>query len=85
MILIVGSLALGLANVGAMLGVARWPRNAYLIAIAIQVPWAAYDVITRQYGFLLISAVAVPAYIREIRRLNRSARSLPGIPPSGSP
>ncbi len=71
MILVVGSIALGLANVATMLGVTRWPRSTYWAAIAIQVPWIVYDMTTRQYGFLIISAVAVPAYIGKIRRLGR--------------
>jgi hypothetical protein len=34
------------------------------VAIAAQFAWILYDVDTRQYGFLLLTAVTVPVYWR---------------------
>lgn len=68
MVLIVGSVILGLLNVlGMYLMRYRWRWGCYL-GIGIQVPWTVYDILTRQYGFLLITIVAVPVYVRMLRK-----------------
>lgn len=68
-----GSSVLGCGNVAAMLLVARGKRTGWLLGIGLQVIWIPYDILTRQYGLLLISAVAVPAYVQGWRR--RDSRS----------
>lgn len=75
-----GSAVLGCGNVAAMLLVARSKRAGWLLGIGLQVIWIPYDVLTRQYGLLLISAVAVPAYARGWLR----SRPAAGSPPDSS-
>ena len=49
--------ALGLLNVTAMyLALHRRRAQAAALSLALQVPWTAYDIATRQYGLLLITA-----------------------------
>ena len=75
MLLAVGSLVLGLGNVLAMIGVSRHPKRSYALGIVLQVPWTAYDILTHQYGFLIITAVAVPAYVRKLMSHSSTGRA----------
>jgi hypothetical protein len=70
--MIVASFVLGFLNILVM-----WLafRGRVLLASAgcmiVQIPWTAYDIVTRQYGFLLITAgsllVAGPALVKALR------------------
>ena len=59
MLLIAGSIVLAILNqsITAMISF-RW-RASWLILIAAQVPNSAYDVATKQYGFIAISLVSI--------------------------
>lgn len=66
-----GSLALAAVNITVTLLIGHGKPYGWLAAIAIQIPWSVYDVATRQWGFLLITAVTVPTYLREYRHRRR--------------
>lgn len=63
MILTVGSFVL--AGLGLLVTwlLGRKRRVGFMINLAIQVLWVPYDVITRQYGFLLFTITGVPICI----------------------
>jgi hypothetical protein len=75
MIMAAGSAVLAVLNLAAMVLIAERRRAGWLVALGSQVPWTIYDVATRQYGFLLLSAVYVPVYLRGWR--TRAARRPP--------
>jgi hypothetical protein len=79
MLLTAGSVLLGLLNVTATLLIGRRRQAGWWIALAAQLPWSAYDIATSQYGFLLITAAALPVYLSGLRRLRAARRE----PPAG--
>jgi len=76
MLLTAGSIILGLLNVTATLLIGRRNQAGWWLAIAAQAPWCAYDIVTSQLGFLLISAAALPVYLNGLRAARRE-------PPAG--
>jgi hypothetical protein len=58
----VTSLMLSLGSVGGTWLIARGIRAGWLFMLLFQAPVSVYDVATRQYGFLLISALGGWAY-----------------------
>jgi hypothetical protein len=56
------SLLLSLGSVGGTWLIARGIRAGWLLMLLYQAPVSVYDVATRQYGFLLISALGGWAY-----------------------
>lgn len=50
-----GSTVLSLVNILATWAAARRCRWGWLVMLLLQVPWSAYDVVTGQWGFLLLS------------------------------
>lgn len=68
MTLALGSVLLSLLNLASAALIAEHRRAGWLVAIATQIPWTWYDVWTRQLGFLLLTLVYVPVYVRGWRR-----------------
>ena len=58
----VTSLLLSLASVSGTWVIARGIRAGWLCMLLFQAPLSVYDVATRQYGFLMISALGGWAY-----------------------
>lgn len=71
-----GSAVLAVLNLTVMALVARHRPEGWLIGIAAQVLWIPYDAVTRQWGFIAISAVAIPVYVHGWRRF-RAGREAP--------
>ena len=67
--------ALGIT--GFLLVASRRPRAGWSINISAQVAWFAYGITTRQYGFLITSAVFAFAYIRLLRATTQAAAPRP--------
>lgn len=67
MLLIVGSLILGLFNLGVIIGMKKQLRIAPWAMLALQVPWTLYDVLTAQYGFLILSVACTITALSMIR------------------
>jgi len=59
MIYIVGSIVLAMLNLSVTWMMTRKMRKAWVWYLAAQIPNTAYDILTRQYGFLAISCVSV--------------------------
>lgn len=66
-----GSAVLAVITLVSMALLAEKTPAGWLVAIGAQVLWVPYDVVTRQYGFLLITAVSVPVYVRGWRSFRR--------------
>lgn len=78
MTLAVASVVLALLNLTSAALIAERRRIGWLVALAAQVPWSWYDLRTGQVGFLLLTLVYVPVYIRGWRTARR-----PGPEPVG--
>jgi hypothetical protein len=81
-LLTAGSVLLGLLNVTATFLIGRRKQAGWWLALAAQVPWCAYDTITGQYGFLLITAAALPVYLSGLRAARREPSAgldVPGV------
>lgn len=59
-----GSIALAVLNLASMRLISRKHPSGWLIAIGAQFLWVPYDIVTGQFGFLAITAVSVPVYVR---------------------
>jgi hypothetical protein len=70
-LLTAGSSVLALVTLGSMWLIARKHAAGWLAAVGAQVLWVPYDILTRQSGFLLITAVSVPVYVRGWRNFRR--------------
>lgn len=64
MTLAIGSVLLSMLNLASAALIAERRRCGWLVALAAQVPWVWYDVSTRQLGFLLLTLVYAPIYLR---------------------
>jgi uncharacterized MAPEG superfamily protein len=64
MTLAVASVLLALLNLLSATLIAERCRVGWLVALAAQVPWTWYDIRTGQIGFLLLTLVYVPVYVR---------------------
>jgi hypothetical protein len=64
MTLAVASVVLALLNLTSAALIAERRRIGWLVALAAQVPWSWYDLRTGQFGFLLLTLVYVPVYVR---------------------
>ena len=73
MTLAVGSVLLALLNLTSATLLAERRRAGWLVALAAQVPWSWYDLRTGQLGFLLLTLVYVPVYVRGWRKARRAA------------
>jgi hypothetical protein len=67
-ILLYGSFGLAALNLTVQLLIARKKAYGWLVALGAQIPWTAYDIATRQYGWLILSVVYVPVYIHGWRQ-----------------
>jgi len=79
MTLALWSLLLSLLNLGSATLIAERRRAGWLVALACQVPWSWYDLRTGQLGFLLLTVMYVPVYVRgwrTARPSNGSAAAL---------
>lgn len=74
MTLALGSVLLSLLNLASAALIAEHRRAGWLVALVAQIPWVLYDVWTRQVGFLLLTLVYVPVYLRGWRRERPLAR-----------
>ncbi len=72
------SVLLALLNLASVALIADRRRVWWLVALGAQIPWTWYDVWTRQFGFLLLTLLYVPAYVRGWR----TARHPTDQPPS---
>jgi len=66
-----GSVLLSLLNLASAALIAEDRRAGWLVALAAQIPWTWYDLWTRQFGFLLLTLIYVPVYMRGWRRARR--------------
>ena len=73
-LLLLGSTFLAACQLCSMLLVSRHKPSGWLFAIAVQAAWIPYDIVTRQFGFLAISAVSVPVYLHGWRNFRRAGR-----------
>jgi hypothetical protein len=67
----VASVLLALLNLTSATLIAERCRVGWLVALAAQVPWSWYDLRTGQLGFLLLTLVYVPVYVRGWRTARR--------------
>ena len=84
MTLALGSVLLSLLNLASAALIAERRRAGWLVALAAQIPWTWYDLWTRQLGFLLLTLIYVPVYVRGWRKARTLAR-LPSSTAGGSP
>lgn len=84
MTLALGSVLLSLLNLASAALIAERHRAGWLVALAAQIPWTRYDLWTRQLGFLLLTFIYVPVYVRGWRKARTLAR-LPSSAAGGSP
>ena len=84
MTLALGSVLLSLLNIASAALIAERRRAGWLVALAAQIPWTWYDLWTRQLGFLLLTFIYVPVYVRGWRKARTLAR-LPSSTAGGSP
>jgi hypothetical protein len=84
MTLAIGSVLLSLLNLGSAALIAENRRTGWLVALAAQVPWTWYDVWTRQLGFLLLTLIYVPVYLRGWRKARRAVGNPPIAHPAGT-
>ena len=84
MTLALGSVLLSLLNLASAALIAERHRAGWLVALAAQLPWTWYDLWTRQLGFLLLTFIYVPVYVRGWRKARTLAR-LPSSTAGGSP
>lgn len=84
MTLALGSVLLSLLNLASAGLIAERHRAGWLVALAAQIPWTWYDLWTRQLGFLLLTFIYVPVYVRGWRKARTLAR-LPSSTAGGSP
>ena len=68
MTLALGSTLLALLNLASAMLIAERRRAGWLVALAAQIPWTWYDLWTRQPGFLLLTLIYVPVYVRGWRK-----------------
>jgi hypothetical protein len=66
------SSVLAVVTLASMWLIGRKLAAGWAVAIAAQVLWVPYDVVTRQVGFLAITAVSVPVYVRGWRAFRRA-------------
>ena len=71
MTLAVASVLLALLNLISSALIAERCRAGWLVALAAQLPWSWYDLRTGQLGFLLLTLVYVPVYVRGWRTARR--------------
>lgn len=71
MTLAVASVLLALLNLTSATLIAERRRAGWLVALAAQLPWSWYDLRTGQLGFLLLTLVYVPVYVRGWRTARR--------------
>ena len=71
MTLAVASVLLALLNLTSATLIAEHCRAGWLVALAAQLPWSWYDLRTGQLGFLLLTLVYVPVYVRGWRAARR--------------
>jgi hypothetical protein len=79
MTLALWSLVLSLLNLASATLIAERHRAGWLVALAAQIPWSWYDLRTGQLGFLLLTVMYVPVYVRgwcTARRSNRPAAAV---------
>ena len=84
MTLALGSVMLALLNLASAALIAERRRAGWLVALAAQIPWTWYDLWTRQPGFLLLTLIYVPVYMRGWRKARNPARP-PFSTADGSP
>jgi hypothetical protein len=84
MTLALGSVLLSLLNLASAALIAERHRAGWLVALAAQIPWTWYDLWTRQLGFLLLTFIYVPVYVRGWRKA-RNLAHLPSSTAGGSP
>lgn len=84
MTLALGSVLLSLLNLASAALIAERHRAGWLVALAAQIPWTWYDLWTRQLGFLLLTFIYVPVYVRGWRKARTLAR-LPSSTAGSSP
>jgi hypothetical protein len=71
MTLAFASVLLALLNLTSAALIAERCRAGWLVALAAQLPWSWYDLRTGQLGFLLLTLVYVPVYVRGWRTARR--------------
>jgi hypothetical protein len=68
-----GSAVMAAVTLLSMGLLARKAAAGWAVAIGAQVLWVPYDVVTRQFGFLAVTAASVPVYVRGWRNFRRPA------------
>ena len=77
MMVTLASALLALLNLAGAALIADRRRVGWLVALGAQIPWTWYDVWTRQFGFLLLTLIYVPVYLRGWHK----ARHVTDLPP----
>jgi hypothetical protein len=63
-----GSAVLAVTSLASMWLISRHRASGWAAAIAAQALWVPYDCVTRQWGFIAITAASVPVYVNGWRR-----------------
>ena len=79
-----GRALLARLNLASAALIAERRHAGWLVALAAQIPWTWYDLWTRQLGFLLLTLIYVPVYLRGWRKSRNPARP-PSSTAGGSP
>ena len=67
-LLLFGSIFLGVVQTIGLWLVARQRRSGWLLTAAVGPPWAAFNVATGQYGFLVLGVASFIVSVRAFRR-----------------
>lgn len=68
MMLLWGSITLSTLGVVVMAMLGQQMRSAWILGTLVQAAWVPYDVLTKQYGFLITTAVCIPLYMIGYRK-----------------
>lgn len=72
MLLLVGSIIISVCGIAASVLMRYHWKTACWLSIFNQLPATTYDLLTHQYGFLLITAIAIPTYLSMLWRGRKS-------------
>lgn len=68
-----GSVVLAAVNLTVMALLARSVPAGWLLGLAMQAIGVPYDIWSRQYGFVAVTVVTVPVYVKGWRNFRRNA------------
>jgi len=77
-LLTAGSIILAALNLTVMGLLARSIPAGWLLGLAQMTIGVPYDIVTRQYGFVAVTAVTVPVYVKVWRNFRRNRAAAKG-------